>query len=52
MIINFRKPSQKEYFELTVDLTPFENILTESENFARQIAARTLKETKQKTGLQ
>lgn len=51
IIINFLKPFQTKYFELSKNPDQVEKILTESENKARVFAEQTLNEVKKKMGL-
>lgn len=51
VIINFLKPFQKKRKEFSEDLVLVEDILTEGEEKAKEIAAKNLKEIKQKMGL-
>ena len=51
VIVNFLKPFQEKCKELSEDMTFVEDLLTESEEGAREIAHKNLEEIKQKMGL-
>jgi tryptophanyl-tRNA synthetase len=51
IIIDFLKPFQKKYKEYSEDLIFVEDLLTEAEEKAKEIASENLKEIKQKMGL-
>jgi len=52
VIVDFLKPFQKKYKELASDMHYVEKILTKSEEKAQNIARSTLKEVKEKIGIE